>query len=356
MTITGPFITTRSSVTERYTQHKYKWVGNGPRKPMPYFVGEVRQGGTSTWAIGQIDGINSVAATDASNLITSGKLYDKFFSRLGPKAEGMMNLYEGRKTWSMVALRAGMLLSAARSLIKGRPAEAVRALGLTRHPKSAAFVRKWKGNTRQTSKAWLEFTFGWAPIASDMQSAVKVFEQEFSTRIRVSIRDDRTFVHAGISWDPGLDRLYGVSYYSSHQIKATASAWFKIDNPNLFLANRLGFVNLGSVLWDAIPFSFVLDWFGKFGTYVRSLTDSVGITFVDAYRGWSTKGTGSYIDCLQPSTRTGSWSAKGGGRTLGLPPRPDPFDRLRMPNFDPWLAITSLSLLVVTLTGMTKRT
>jgi hypothetical protein len=51
----------------------------------------------------------------------------------------------------------------------------------------------------------------------------------------------------------------------------------RITNPNLFLANRLGLLNLPGVAWDLIPWSFVVNMFTNMGQMVNSLTDFVGV-------------------------------------------------------------------------------
>lgn len=353
MTITGPFVTNRNIAnTEIYVQHKYRYSGKRPRPPLPYFVAKVQVGGNIPWALSRADSINSEAAVRGNTLMSSSALYDKFYARVGGKAETLMNLYESKSTWNMVQSKVVMLYQAARHIRRGEAAKAVKALGLTSHPKSASFVKRWKGNTKQSSKAWLEFTFGWAPVAADMQSVVKIFEREFNTRVRARLSAAYTVSDDQTSWDPILDRKVGTYVYASCNCIGYASAEWRVSNTNLYLANQLGLVNLGSVLWDAIPFSFVLDWFGKFGTYIRSLTDQLGVEFRHAYRGWSTIGSGSGADYNQTSRRTASWKTLGGGRSLGLPTRPDPFDRLRIPQFDPWLAVTSFSLLLTTIKSL----
>jgi len=50
-----------------------------------------------------------------------------------------------------------------------------------------------------------------------------------------------------------------------------------VDNPNLWLANRLGLINPATVIWDLIPWSFVVNMFVNVNQMVSSVTDEVGL-------------------------------------------------------------------------------
>jgi hypothetical protein len=56
-----------------------------------------------------------------------------------------------------------------------------------------------------------------------------------------------------------------------------------VSNPNLYLANKLGFVNPGVIAWELVPFSFVIDWFVPVGNFLSQWTDFVGLTLQKAY-------------------------------------------------------------------------
>jgi hypothetical protein len=50
-----------------------------------------------------------------------------------------------------------------------------------------------------------------------------------------------------------------------------------VTNPNLFLANRLGLLNLPGVAWDLIPWSFVVNMVTNAAQMINSVTDFIGV-------------------------------------------------------------------------------
>jgi hypothetical protein len=49
------------------------------------------------------------------------------------------------------------------------------------------------------------------------------------------------------------------------------------------LASRLGLINPASVAWELVPFSFVVDWFTGFGSYLDSFTELAGLSVSQEY-------------------------------------------------------------------------
>lgn len=67
-------------------------------------------------------------------------------------------------------------------------------------------------------------------------------------------------------------------------VRVTYGAQVRIENPNLWLAERAGLVNPLAVAWDIVPWSFVINMFTNVGSIVNSITDFAGIQFIDASR------------------------------------------------------------------------
>jgi len=64
-------------------------------------------------------------------------------------------------------------------------------------------------------------------------------------------------------------------------VKSTVAAQVVISNPNLWLLNRLGLINPVGVLWDAIPWSFLVGAFVNVNAMINSLTNEVGLNISD---------------------------------------------------------------------------
>jgi len=119
----------------------------------------------------------------------------------------------------------------------------------------------------------LEYEFGWAPLVQDMRAALTTVckdgnpDEWITSRARgnVSLRSGSISDRVVVSWDG----IYRTTY----------NARVEITNPNLWLLNRLGLINPGVVIWDLIPWSFVVNMFLNVNSMVGAITDEVGLSF-----------------------------------------------------------------------------
>jgi hypothetical protein len=69
---------------------------------------------------------------------------------------------------------------------------------------------------------------------------------------------------------------------SLHGMKAKIS--YRVDDQRLQGLSKLGFVDPKSLIWELLPYSFVVDYFTGFGKYLENLTASLGLTFIGGYK------------------------------------------------------------------------
>lgn len=212
-------------------------------------------------------------ATHVKNLA-----YERLKSELGSQANLAVFLAEYSQSVGMVAARLTQLASFARALKRGNLVQAARILS-TPVPSRASKKKKFADN-------YLEFHFGWSPLLSDIYAAVQVLQGPFpvipirgraSTEITRVIKDGS--IASGLyqedSWEGVLRCVQGVTV--------------RIENPALYLANSLGLVNPGTVAFELVPFSFVLDWFVNVESFISSMTDFLGLEVSDAFHTISIK-------------------------------------------------------------------
>lgn len=169
--------------------------------------------------------------------------------------------------------------------------------------------------TKSTGELYLEGIFGWLPMINDIYAAYKVLQTtppvhritgsgnaSFTATVDGSISQRTTYTRVG----------------------ARAVAEFRVRNLNLVLLNQLGLLNPASVAWDAVPYSFILNWFLPVGVMLNSLTDFVGYDVRNAsYTTMSRKDvSGSFLDTGEYPY---SWRSRAVmdvqvQRKLGLPP------------------------------------
>lgn len=115
----------------------------------------------------------------------------------------------------------------------------------------------------------LETEFGWRPLFSDLHNALFTVCKDgippewITSRARTAVYNYRKVGSTTITEDGTM--------------KVSYSARVEIENPNLWLLNRLGLINPATVLWDLIPWSFVVNMFVNVNAMISSITDEVGL-------------------------------------------------------------------------------
>lgn len=122
--------------------------------------------------------------------------------------------------------------------------------------------------SKKSSSLYLEGIFGWVPLMQDIYNAYEVLSDLSPTanKTTVRIRDSRVRTLNESTIRGPLQSVIGVQVGGS----------LRCVNPNLGLLERLGLVNPAAIAWDAVPYSFVINWFIPVGGYLKSLSDMVG--------------------------------------------------------------------------------
>lgn len=218
------------------------------------------------------------------------KVYADFMSDVQVvKAEMGSTFGEWKQAESMITKRANQLISGLRAARRGDLSGLKRAWG-----KRAGFVPSKRGYTDKRNKQShdratardelrfdkavasnvLEYSFGWAPLVADISKAVAVLSKGIpppyvKRRGSVSLYGSTGWLNLGSVYKKTNMRT---SY------KWELRAVIRTTNPNLALAQSLGLVNLGTVLWEVTPWSFVVDYFANVNDFIASWTDLVGLT------------------------------------------------------------------------------
>lgn len=269
------------------------------------------------------------------------KAFSSFQKQLGDKAGLLINLVQGKQAIDMIASRSLQLLAAVRAAKRLDPKGLARALGVK--PKS-------KTKAKDSAGMWLEYTFGWVPLITDIGTAVDVLQGPAPN----PVVKGRGTVYAEVPFAEYNSRVSSTRYNLnegtlSTRIRCQYVARILIDNPDLYLANQLGFVNPAQVLWDAVPFSFVVDWFLPVNRFLGNLSYDVGLEVKD-------KGYTFTVFAMSQGVLVNRWDAIGKYdvypdntqqfemrrvNSIPLPPL-----QPRIPKASAWLAVTSLSLLI----------
>lgn len=174
------------------------------------------------------------------------------------------------------------------------------ARGQTHHD-----IVKYLGNPKDPAKDWLNYNFGWRPFFSDIAKIGKVaawmknragvmkklHRSNFISRRGKLGSRSAISVNNQVTYDSSMSSWYGSEIKSTKEDQWVVSHW-KAD-PFLFnaslsddyqylLRHALGIDFAASHLWDAMPWSWLVDWFAGAGSVVHALQNRMGIQFANA--------------------------------------------------------------------------
>lgn len=284
----------------------------------------------------------------------AARCYDSLYRQAsgGKRAAAAITMVEWQSSFTMIASAARSIAASAHALRRGDVLRAVRELNIRSHHSSASRAqRKWDNGAR-LDRLWLELNFGWGPLIDDIRQMCAVLAQEVPTeRIRSSATGPLEFSDSskGAGWSYS-DNGYGV-------MKLRYTSVVQSVNPNVLLAKQLGLTNPAQVIWDAVPMSFVVDWFLPVNKYLSSFDASLGVTLGPVVQSKSCQTTGSYrfdddvsIPPRYISTQSEAYQFR---RTISaMPPMPSFSDRLVMPSGSLWQAATTVALAAQQLIGI----
>lgn len=164
-------------------------------------------------------------------------------------------------------------------------AELREAIQMIRNPASAFINQLFK--QRRTPKlwrtlnaaagTWLEGRYGWTPLVMDLLNAVDVYQtsivKNLGTLEKKSARVISLSEYSITTRKPHVNYTmwcnWSISY--SYSIKAVTSVYYTLQRARSWQESYgLTLNNIPNIIWEKIPFSFVLDWFIGVGGWLQA--------------------------------------------------------------------------------------
>lgn len=269
-TITGPFS------QKTITGYKQKRPYDRPLACESSFTqGYDRLESASIWGSYDSGNVRNLSWSPSGNMSDWGRrrqhcynqAYERIRADVTDEAGWGENLAQFRKSADMVNDRLVQLWRFTNHLRRGRFSQAASTLRIPKPEKVS--------HTKAMSKNFLEYTYGWAPLFSDIKSSCEILTSDpGSRRVRGKARES----WSDVAFSRGSDSN-GTWYDRSHQkcdLTITTRAVVRITNPNVFLAARLGLID-PALPWKLLPFSFVVDWFVNVEQILSSMTGWLGV-------------------------------------------------------------------------------
>lgn len=370
-------MTFEPSRTITNTPTAYNFQGSRTRNTKPYLQVTAYERKTASAQYGGYDDTKDFIASDVLNFNgpkgdeayaaqqqAYNQAYDRFVAKLGDKSSfGATLTAERRETYGMIS---GLIQRIFRATLAARRGNVVGVLAELRMKhrivtKRTAYRSKKRRKTfyvvneyirlprgveciKAPASAWLLWSYGISPLLSDINNATDVFIRDVPGDVRVTAAGKA-------SWTLNRKQDWGSSgtfWWDKGSVRAGIVSHVSVHNSDLWLANQLGLVNPVQFANEAIPFSFVVDWFSNWSSVINSLTDMAGLSLkrssvsfkheVNAvYRNFGNDGRGKYEET---HTKDGVWFR----RSPGLPPPPKL--QFRLERFEWRRALNAISLLI----------
>lgn len=162
------------------------------------------------------------------------------------------------KSYGMIADRAMSMYKGLRAVKQGRLGDAFTHIIGNTNPRAATKPDSWtnragtriRNGTKSASATWLEFHYGWSPLANDILSAARSIHTSMNERKKVS----------GSGKYSTSQRLSTSRFgEASQDYKSRAGCYVVFDNKADEL--QLSFWDFPNHVWEVLPWSFVVDWF-----------------------------------------------------------------------------------------------
>lgn len=249
---------------------------------------------------------------------------EKFMAKANSRVSLSTDILQRKQALTMMIARVQQAGRIFRDLKRLKFREALSELGIKK-------PAGWRPAVRNAGGLWLEYSYGWKPLVTDIFEAAKVLSGPiYEQWIHEKAGEDWTQTYIEVNASP-FDHHTTLSQDVVVRLFARVGAVVSCDNPNLQALKNAGLTNPASWAWELIPFSFVVDWFYDVGGFIESLDDTLGLTVTDGFytTGWKgSSGVSIKLDKLwplatpSPYDKSHAWktrSLSGMDRVRGLP-------------------------------------
>lgn len=291
--------------------------------------------------------------------------WGRFWKEVHENANLALTLVDHKKSYAMIKRRS-LQLAAGISFLGHfnrdpigaftRAADAF-SMGTTRKTANSRrnhdrLRRKWKHVPRNAADAWLELQFGLSPLMEDIAACIEVLlRTDFDAApVRVSATRvaDYEYHESYYAPAPSFRKVGFVEVVAQSGAKVRQQAIPVVINGDVALAGQLGLLNLPYVLWDAVPFSFLVDWFVPIGNFLSAQTLDYGYTVRDGVYSQRVGGSARATHWFENDT---DWASKahafaysrGNGFRL-TPPTLSALSAAKKFKGDAWKAATAAAL------------
>lgn len=268
---------------------------------------------------------------------------------------------ERKQTAELIGSTVQRISRAALALRKGNLTKMYAELGMSsrRAPTKAELKRVLNTPVeKRLSQHWLEYTFGWTPLLSDVENAAKLLARHvvgdiFHEEVTVSAKSQAAWKTVQTNVNVQADNVKRWSH--DQQCRFKYAARYRLDSYARAALSSTGITNPATVLWEILPYSFVFDWLIPVNTYLEGLMAFDGFELTTLYSIERFHGK-TFKDCNRDEWNARGHSVASGGSTFNQniyhrqilsewPPNVLPSFRNPLDKGPLWKVVTSMALL-----------
>lgn len=202
--------------------------------------------------------------------------FEKLKGRVYSKLQLANDVIEGGQTFRMVANAGRTLVDAARALARGDLKSLKRLLNLKKDV-------KFSNTAKSFGAKWLELHFGWSPLLEEIHSGLELYLSTPPVYEKFSASATRSV--SSYTKNPNMGSGYWTqqeTVRSSYTVKAGLVVQ-GVRDKNLFTLEQLGLTNPAAIAWEAVPYSFFVDYILNVGDVLASYTAFSGLSIGGSY-------------------------------------------------------------------------
>lgn len=142
--------------------------------------------------------------------------------------------------------------------------------------------RKWPPSRKpRVGDLFLQYEFAWKPLIMDIQDAMETTAETEKHLAGGSVKVG--YKHSGTVIQQG-GRMTGqeLTMQCDYNLFGHQKLYWSVDNIALAALSQIQ--SLPETLWDAMPYSFVVDWFANVGEYLELKNATLGLKFKNGYK------------------------------------------------------------------------
>jgi len=135
---------------------------------------------------------------------------------------------------------------------------------------------------KRIANYWLSYWYGFKPLVSDAYGLWELMKEQSPKGMLVHGRGRSGVWHNGNIDIPATSSLQtGLRFSDSSSVMHQTHLTGSLNDARISrIINRAGLLNIPDLVWELVPFSFVVDWSVPVGQFLSNLTATSGLTFV----------------------------------------------------------------------------